>query len=997
MLTSRTADNRKRTLLLGTSLAIAFAAAWSVMEMSGERWAIPSGAGSPVRSVLASANSMELPGAPRPLGEGSRASLPQDRRHLGNGVSNHDGALPGVVALRLLDESKRVLGGERVRLLVAGSGLRGRNRSVDELGVVDDAFAPSMGSSGKVGLAAWGGSGDGSSIAGWTGGDGHLEFTDVPTGTFLELVFEGPTRARATLSLAPLAPGERRTLTDCMVPEGAIVEGRVLDDAGAPIPGAWVTISRSQSAMQFLSDPSGSLGPLGIEEDRTQTDSKGGFRFDALLAGSLGVSARAPGFVDSRVHHIDVGADAVDPGPIELRLGVGGRVRGLVVDESGAPRSDARVALVPFLEGVRAHGEAPRVRDEVLARGIRTDASGAFDLGGFLEGRDSSLVIVGPGCAALAMAAPSPGEFTRIVLPKVCSIEGRVLDRGGTGVEAAEVLLESERPGDLIPWQRTLTSADGSFGLGGLSSGFHRLRVSSGRGTADLRVLVERPGEELQVELSEELRLRVRLRDGLHRELQGVAVRLAPSEATRRGSEVGSLGSRPVEVWSDSAGLACFAGVEPGRWRVEASLAGRASLAETVEIVPGGVVDLDWVLDEASILHLEVVAADGRAIPGAGVRLELADPGARASNLGSRFVRADDHGRCVFNDLQPGTWRVSSEEIRSTMHGLEAELTRVQGELASAMDLVLEAGGIQRERLTLELESALRVRVTQQGEPVVGAQVVLSQADHRADLLWRLATLEGGVTTDARGWASMPAVPPGEYILGARRHLRSPVTLERRHLGAGVAEIELALARGEVSGRVLSGPEEVLAHAQVHLIPINPLELGTVAMVAKRSGGRSDALPEHGAPGFTANLAQTVLRSSRDGGFAFREVPEGEYRVLCTVPGHRPFELEAPLRVPDGGSRDLGELILEPTCELTAEVVEGDDSPLQGAPRLVRLETPEGGLVALRRLGSDDRVQFLGIAPGPYRVVAQVGDRPPCAQHVDVHPERPGHTVLTLP
>ncbi len=134
---------------------------------------------------------------------------------------------------------------------------------------------------------------------------------------------------------------------DVVLKRGAIVEGRVLTDGGDPIAGASVVAEESRS---------------NLEAPETRTGPDGRFRLANLAPGEGNLVIQADGRTPEMVHLLA----RRDGPPLEVRMRPGHRLRGRVVDASGAPVAEANV-----------HAGTWKRDSELRWRG-KTDAEGRF-------------------------------------------------------------------------------------------------------------------------------------------------------------------------------------------------------------------------------------------------------------------------------------------------------------------------------------------------------------------------------------------------------------------------------------------------------------------------------------------------------------------------------------------------------------------------------------------------------------------------------------------
>jgi hypothetical protein len=154
-------------------------------------------------------------------------------------------------------------------------------------------------------------------------------------------------------------PPEASQPTAPIEPEDVVVEGRIVDAAGAPIVGATV----AATTFRVLAD----RGAKPPSRGAATTEAEGTFRArlpkDTVFAD---VAASAAGFAPASVERVRVGA------PIEIRLEREGVLTGLVLDPVGGPIAGAAVRLFRVLG--HAH---------VDVAAATTSADGEYRIGGF--------------------------------------------------------------------------------------------------------------------------------------------------------------------------------------------------------------------------------------------------------------------------------------------------------------------------------------------------------------------------------------------------------------------------------------------------------------------------------------------------------------------------------------------------------------------------------------------------------------------------------------
>lgn len=346
-----------------------------------------------------------------------------------------------------------------------------------------------------------------------------------------------PGTSRRTQSEVRL--GSEAVRVDLVFERGAEVSGRVLDEAGDPIPSAYVRVD----------------SPEGGTEAGGYCEADGSFRLQAVEEGDLSLVASAKGYAESAPQLLRVTGSGVDG--IEVRLSreaagtITGRVLGLsaealsrarimaekdvgwdsadsVVDEQGRYRLpglragtwkvrawqpngigvDGEVRLEPgseavldlqFPEGLTfsgrvSLGERPLAGAEIIVASeesqsqTRSDSEGRFSIGPMKEGSHSVLILAGSLAVHRAVVLQEGRELLLEI--ETGGLQGRILAAGGEPVPDAAIQVRSTDPGSgsMLPMGPSARS-DGQ-------GSFEMLSIPAGAYT----VIVQKPGfEEAQV------------------------------------------------------------------------------------------------------------------------------------------------------------------------------------------------------------------------------------------------------------------------------------------------------------------------------------------------------------------------------------------------------------------------------------------------------------------------------------------------------------------
>lgn len=224
--------------------------------------------------------------------------------------------------------------------------------------------------------------------------------------------------------------------------EGGPVRGRVLGPDGA-------TISR---AMVTCTD----------RDVTTVSDNDGSFELPSVAVGCLAL-ARKPGFGASETVTLAAGESKANT----LQLQKGGRIEGVVVDESGAPITKFMLAVEKFV-GAEGDDDGPNgrtrtVEDEQGRFTMENATPGKYVLSASTEGRPPARSDV------LDVQAGRSLTGVRIVLATGASLKGTVSDaQTRKPIAGAQVSLDSVSSSGLTTIPSATTDESGAFTIEGV-------------------------------------------------------------------------------------------------------------------------------------------------------------------------------------------------------------------------------------------------------------------------------------------------------------------------------------------------------------------------------------------------------------------------------------------------------------------------------------------------------------------------------------------------
>lgn len=804
------------------------------------------------------------------------------------------------------------------------------------------------------------------------GVNGLLRFVELPAGTYtLQVAADGMAGARRTIELLP---GARETLV-VELRAGAFLSGRVLDPAGAPLPGAraFALPGLARNLRDLV--PPDQIGELAPPGGTSTSGADGRFRIGPIEAGEFDVMATAANHLPAttgKVQPLAAGA-TLDVG--DLRLAPGRRlVLRLVQAEDGAPIAGGLVRFLPgagdnLLASLAPWRDAPTASDPTGRVVLEALPLGPLSVEASAAGRAN---------AAASIPAEQIGEEAfELRLGPSLTLAGLVLDaRDSTPVAEAklEVLPEG---GDLFDellagmdrgreTPAATSDEDGRFRIEGLGPGNWRILVQADGFARQIagpfELAVGAAPADLTILLRQGARLGVTVRDENDLPMAGVVV---AANAVAGGG--GAMSER-----TDADGRVEFAHLGAGTYQVQALPMDLEQMTGMVSGDLGGLRTISAFVELADGEQTEIVLGGRAETVTLQGYLTCGDEVADGLSVmmisieGTRVATSDAEGFYEFDHVRAGDYLLMIGRFGFGSGAGYTEGLHVAGSGVLQHDVELPG-------------SLLRVRViaSESGEPLAGIPVMVRREDGG----------QGGgfLSTDAAGQAEFRYLPPARYLVAAGRAAmplfgggsgRASQLTEALELGdSGSTTIELRL-----------GPAATL-RARVRDASGNPV-----------AGAGVFVLGADGQPLTMFSLSGTNAAGELEIG----SLPAGRVKVLARHTSLGQVEQEVWLAA--GETRDA-DLVLQAGCTLRVRVVDEHGAPLsgvqaialdaRGAPVSMLIYGPEAMERGMGFLTGGEQV--LGpLAPGHYRVILSDLGAKKVSHEVDVDASTPERRIDLL-
>lgn len=766
--------------------------------------------------------------------------------------------------------------------------------------------------------------------------------------------------------------GEVLDLGEIPVDPGSRISGRVLTEAGRPLPGATVSAmgggrNFAMGGDFFRDMMSGRL--------RAVAGADGSFELFGLRAGqTYALTAAADGHAAETKREI-----AVDGPPVDFALAPGRDVSGVVLDAT----DDTPIAKAVVRAG---------------ASRTTTDANGRFTLSGVVPpsfqggnfgggpvnvnvnaegpgGGDQEVRVTGRAPGFVRASVVTDLAFTEdvvIALEPIAPIEGIVLGPDGAPRPGALVRLTVPAVDDipfaidtsLLFFALAVADADGRFRMEDYfvdPNGQYRIIADYPgftRGSTETFSVEEIPVlGPVQVSLRLASTVRGTVSDG-SAPVPGAVVRLTKpldqgDMQQRMFMQMLGLPKGGETTTTDADGAFEFESHEPGTFVIGAEMVGFTdSPTQEFTLIEGGTAEFQLVIDPGSSIGGTITDDLGTPIPDAIVRVLVENNESDQEMFqaqmffGGAFksTRTGADGRYEVIGLPSGGYTIVAEKRGFAQ--ASAEGVWVSG--AAVQDLALVPSSALRGRV---VDAATGAPVSEFEVSVVGRG---SRFDWGGDFAYRNEN-------DPDGWFVRDDLSPGEYEIAVRAvgYATSEIVVD---LAPGVLiDEEIVIARaGRLAGTVYDAVDGV------------PVEGARVAIARDDDGSDPRTDEEALREVIRESMLRDGARTGSDGTFLLENVPPGPQVLVVNHPDYVQLRV-VPAEVRSG---EEAEVVLQIRPGSTISGVASTPDGLAAASRFLLLRGLDDENAAVRKNTVTDDAgafRFAGLEPGRYRILAPGG------------------------
>lgn len=484
--------------------------------------------------------------------------------------------------------------------------------------------------------------------------DGQFLFAAVEPGEALELLVRHEGYAPA---LVPgVVIGERGVYEEppIVLRRGKRLSGFVLDDLGAPIPGAHLTLESGWKP-----------APHDARYDALEatTGPDGGYEIFGIPDGRRSLTARAEGFGTQTMPEGILFEDRIGPAyRRDFRMQRALVLAGRVVARDGLPISGARVIAQDRRNArLAAHGAATSAADGSFA--ISDLQPGRYVLSAEAEGL----------ARAFVPDLEPPLDGVELELETLPALRGRVIDGASGGPLASFTLrLRSEGLPGMASSPRGAprsfeNARDGEFELPGLFEGSFQLEAGApGYAPSFSESFVcdgRRDVSDLVMEMRRGASISGSVVDASGEPLAGASISCSDDEVPQDlftaalGDELPTLATA-TSARSDARGRFHLEHLHPQTYRLRVFAAGRAPrVVRGIALAEGDALELDPIaMGAGCALRGRLFDADRHAVAGGRVLLRALGS---AAGFDRRCRKSGERGEYAFEDLAPGRYAVA--------------------------------------------------------------------------------------------------------------------------------------------------------------------------------------------------------------------------------------------------------------------------------------------------------------------------------------------------